>query len=193
MDKVIRKKIFLLCCLVSVTLFSQNHKHTYELIGGVGPSGFLGDLGGASSNGTHFVKDYNLFSTRYCLNSGIRKKINSKFAVKSMLSFAMVSGDDALSKDFIRKNRNLNFRSPIFEGSVQAEYYFLHDKFNYGEPTHRLNLKTKKRTLTAYTEDQKAYQCYSRAGDTEMSKIAGKAMTLCQTMYGSINPTIRKF
>lgn len=49
-----------------------------------------------------------------------------------------------------------------------------------------------KKTLTAYTEDQNAYQCYSRSGDTEMSKVAGKAMTLCQTMYGSINPTIRK-
>jgi hypothetical protein len=49
-----------------------------------------------------------------------------------------------------------------------------------------------KRTLTAYEEDQRAYQCYSRFGDTQMSKIAGQAMTNCQTMYGSINPTIRK-
>ena len=49
-----------------------------------------------------------------------------------------------------------------------------------------------KRTLTAYEEDQRAYQCYSKFGDTQMRKIAGQAMTSCQTMYGSINPTIRK-
>ncbi|HLX54390.1 MAG TPA: hypothetical protein VKR58_10635 [Aquella sp.] len=49
-----------------------------------------------------------------------------------------------------------------------------------------------KQTLNAYLEDQKAYECYRKFGDTEMSKIAGKAMTQCQTMYGSINPIIRK-
>jgi len=49
-----------------------------------------------------------------------------------------------------------------------------------------------KQTLNAYLEDQKAYECYRKFGDTEMSKIAGSAMTQCQTMYGSINPTIRK-
>lgn len=48
-----------------------------------------------------------------------------------------------------------------------------------------------KQTLTAYEEDQKAYQCYLKLGDTEMRKIASSAMTLCQTMYGSINPSIR--
>jgi hypothetical protein len=49
-----------------------------------------------------------------------------------------------------------------------------------------------KQVLNAYLENQKAYECYRKFGDTEMSKIAGNAMTQCQTMYGSINPTIRK-
>ncbi len=49
-----------------------------------------------------------------------------------------------------------------------------------------------KQTHIAYTQDQKSYQCYYKFGDVDMAKIAGKAMTLCQTMYGSINPTTRK-
>lgn len=49
-----------------------------------------------------------------------------------------------------------------------------------------------KQTYTAYEQDQKAYQCYHKSGDSNMAKIAGNEMTRCQTMYGSINPTIRK-
>lgn len=51
---------------------------------------------------------------------------------------------------------------------------------------------TSKQTYAAYLNNQKAYQCYYKYGDNEMSKIAGNAMTRCQTMYGTLNPTIRK-
>lgn len=51
---------------------------------------------------------------------------------------------------------------------------------------------TSKQTYTAYLENQKAYTCYYKSGDTAMAKIAGEAMTTCQTMYGSINPILRK-
>lgn len=49
-----------------------------------------------------------------------------------------------------------------------------------------------KQTYTAYEQNQKAYQCYFKYGDASMAKLAGNEMTRCQTMYGSINPIIRK-
>jgi|GEM_PF-3985392 len=51
---------------------------------------------------------------------------------------------------------------------------------------------TSKQTRTASEEDEKASQCYFNAGDREMGNIASNAMIRCKTMYGSINPTIRK-
>ncbi len=121
--------LYIILILFSLSTFSQSKKKSkYEFIAGVGPTGFLGDLGGSFSNGTHFVKDYNLLSTRYCIDAGLRyKPLTSRCALKSMLSFAMVSGDDKNSKDLIRQNRNLNFRSPIVELSVQGEYYLINN------------------------------------------------------------------
>jgi hypothetical protein len=67
-----------------------------------------------------------------------------------MLSFAMVSGNDALSKDAIRQNRNLNFRSPIIELSVQAEYYFISEVAKNLYTIGGLNSRKKRRKLSAY-------------------------------------------
>lgn len=149
-----REKIILFTCLIlfSVSVFSQNKKkYKYEFIAGIGPTGFLGDLGGSYSNGTHFVKDYNVVSTRYCLNAGLRyKPYASKFAVKAMLSAAMVSGSDAESKDVIRQNRNLNFQSPIIELSVQGEYYLINDAKKNRYTISGLRSRKKKTKLSIY-------------------------------------------
>ena len=99
--------------------------------------------------GTHLVKDYNFLATRYCANAGIRYKINPKLALKSMLSYAMVSGNDALSHDVIRNNRNLNFRSPIIELSVQTEYYLLTENSRNLFTPSGFKLK-KRKSLTLY-------------------------------------------
>ncbi len=150
------RKSFLFCtCLVLLTMLAysqakRSKTYRYEFVGGVGPSGFLGDLGGSYGTGNHFVKDYNLFSSRYCLDGGVRYKTNARFAVKSMLSLAMVSGSDALSKDAIRENRNLNFRSPIIELSIQAEYYFISEVAKNLYSIGGLSSRKKRRKLSLY-------------------------------------------
>jgi len=144
--------IFIYLMLLSALVFSQSkNKYKYEFIGGVGPTGFLGDLGGSSQSGSHFLKDYNFNSTRFNINAGLRyKKITSAFGFKGMLTYAMVSGDDALTEDKIRHNRNLNFRSSIIELSVQAEYYFIGEKTKNLYSIGGLHSKKKTRKLTAY-------------------------------------------
>lgn len=143
---------FIYLILLSALTFSQSrNKYKYELIGGVGPTGFLGDLGGADQSGTHFLKDYNFSTTRFNVVGGLRyKKLTSAFGFKGMLSYAMVSGDDALTQDKIRHNRNLNFRSSIIELSVQAEYYFIGEKTKNLYSIGGLHSKKKSRKLTAY-------------------------------------------
>jgi hypothetical protein len=66
-----------------------------------------------------------------------------------MLYYGMVSGNDAFTKNIYRENRNLNFRSPIVELSVQAEYYFIGEKGTKQYSMRGLS-KKKKRSYGVY-------------------------------------------
>src|SRR5262245_24272029 len=96
----------------------------YELSFGVGASNFLGDLGGADQIGTHYFKDLNWTSTRLVVAAGLRYKLSEYFAVNSHLTYAKVTGDDALTNEPSRHYRNLNFESPIFEYNINFEGSF---------------------------------------------------------------------
>ena len=147
----VRFAIFLFFAFLSLLTFSQTrNKYKYELLGGIGPAGFMGDLGGAPRNGTHFIRDYNFSSTRFNIDAGVRYRNNSNFAFKGMLTYAMVSGSDALTKDIIRHNRNLNFRSPIIELSGQVEYYFINEKTKNLYSIAGLKSKKKRRKFAPY-------------------------------------------
>lgn len=120
--------IFFTLVLAPTAGFSQyfwsrftNHN---EYIAGIGASQFLGDLGGSSTIGTHFLKDFNFKSIREAVELGYRYHFSPLFAAKGMLTTAMVYGNDKFSTNQVRHNRNLNFRSPIVELSGQFEYYF---------------------------------------------------------------------
>ncbi|MGP8217031.1 MAG: hypothetical protein ACLQQ4_15795, partial [Bacteroidia bacterium] len=129
-----RKEYFFFSIFLSVILLPYKGKAQYfynrsgahnEWVFGVGPSQFLGDVGGSSNIGTHFLEDFNYQAIRYGGFVGYRDYLNSEFAVRGTFTAAMVSGnDDYPGVNAVRHNRNLNFRSPIMELSVQAEYYF---------------------------------------------------------------------
>ena len=103
--------------------WSQFTPHN-EYIIGLGASQFLGDLGGSATVGTHFLKDFNFSAIREAVELGYRYHFNPTLAAKTMVTTAMVSGNDKFSSEAYRHNRNLNFRSPIVELSGQFEYYF---------------------------------------------------------------------
>lgn len=122
----------------------------YEIIIGGGPTNFLGELGGADNIGTHFFRDFNLNSTRFCTNAGLRYSMSPSIAVKSMLTYAMVSGSDNLTEEKCRHNRNLSFRSPIIELSLQGEFYFTETgKKNMVERA-KMILRNKRKKFSAY-------------------------------------------
>ncbi len=96
-----------------------------ETVYGIGFSNFLGELGGRDAIGTNGIKDLEFILTRPSPHLGLRYRFNPTISVKYNLHYAVVSGRDSLTKEPFRRNRNLSFRSPIFESSFQAEVSIL--------------------------------------------------------------------
>ncbi len=103
----------------------------HEVFGGLGAANFLGELGGANQIGTNGLKDMEFSLTRPVINVGYRYIITKTFAVKGSFNQAWISGNDAKTKDPVRQNRNLNFKSPITEISVMVEYYPFTEKIDH--------------------------------------------------------------
>lgn len=121
-----RKTILLLLMFgfVSTALYSQSWRfYRHEVFAGIGPSSFLGDLGGGSGPGTFGPKDLNWRSTRFATTMGYKYMIHPYFSVSGAINIGMVSGNDTNSKEEIRFNRNLSFRSMIYEFSAIGEFY----------------------------------------------------------------------
>lgn len=95
----------------------------HEVQFGVGASNFLGDLGGSKGIGTHGIKDLKMKPTRPTLQMGYKFMITPAISVRGTFIWGYLSGDDALTKNEIRNNRNLSFRSMIGEFSGLFEYY----------------------------------------------------------------------
>lgn len=102
--------------------------YRYELIGSLGATNFLGDLGGANQIGTNGLRDLEVSLTRPAVGIGIRFKVQKYISVKGDLYWGILRGDDKLTKEYFRNRRNANFKSNIFELSIQAEANFLKEQ-----------------------------------------------------------------
>jgi hypothetical protein len=108
----------------------------YELVYGLGGSNFLGELGGANKIGTDFVRDLEFSLTRPMGMVGMRYKIRENISTLVGFRYGYVKGDDAKTDQIHRNNRNLHFRSSIFEFSGQIEYSIVRERIG-----HRYNLR----------------------------------------------------
>lgn len=112
-------------------------KYRKELVVQGGASGFLGDLGGTDNIG----KDYSPADLEYALarpalSIGYRYKLNKTYNIFTSFNYMLVTGDDKLTSEPFRNNRNLNFKSNIFEFSTRFEYSFFASR-----PGHRYSIK----------------------------------------------------
>ena len=125
-------------------------KERKEIIVGMGASNFLGDLGGLNKVGTHYsYADLELVLTKPSATVGYRYRLNKRFAARGDFSYLFVTGDDKLTLEPFRHNRNLNFKSNIFELSANIEVSLSFDR--HGNRYH-----IKKTLLRRY----KAYSTY---------------------------------
>ena len=103
----------------------SKHKSYLEIVGGIGASNFLGELGGANQVGSHYrLKDMEIVATRTSAQLAVRLKFNERWAIKGGFYYQTVTGADSLTKEIFRHNRNLSFKSNIWELSTQVELYF---------------------------------------------------------------------
>jgi len=109
---------------------------------GLGASFFLGELGGRDQIGTDFIYDLELSETRPALQVHYRYQLGSRFFARAQFAFTYVGGNDALTEEIFRRNRNLHFRSSIFELSVMGEFNVL--DFT---PKTRYNRKVTRRSI----------------------------------------------
>lgn len=120
------KRLLFLIVLLQFALTGSGQAWRYvrhEVQFGVGASNFLGDLGGSKGIGTHGIKDLRIKPTRPTLTAGYKFMITPAMSVRAVVIWGYLSGDDAHTKNVIRNNRNLSFRSMLGEASALYEYY----------------------------------------------------------------------
>lgn len=94
----------------------------------VGPSFFLGDLGGNRGKGTTFLKDLNLSLTKVMKGVFVAAYPNEWLGVRAAADIGKLEGQDNVIdtkgvNELWRKQRNLDFRSNISEVYMVAEVF----------------------------------------------------------------------
>lgn len=103
----------------------------------MGASGFLGDLGGLDKVGTHYSPvDYDFQTTRTAMGIGYKYKLQKWLNVVGTFNWLIVKGDDKLTNETFRHERNLNFKSNIFELAGRIEFAYFANRV-----TRRYNIK----------------------------------------------------
>lgn len=102
----------------------------------VGPTFFLGDLGGKVGKGTTFIKDLNYEFTKMMKGVYVNVYPSSWYGLRLAGQLTYLEGDDAIISTYgvdelWRKQRNLNFRSNVWEVYSALEFYPL-DFINRG-------------------------------------------------------------
>ncbi len=121
----------LLICTLCITVSVPAQMRLFENLEAgitVGPSNFLGDLGGNAGKGTTFLKDNNFPMMRF--TGGVHVTLNPSplLGFRIALNYGSLAGDDAVIKakggyEDARKNRDQRFKSSLLEGFVAAEVF----------------------------------------------------------------------
>jgi len=125
--------ILLLIVFVSSKSYAQSlvfgtEKSQVEVGFNVGPSFFLGDLGGHHGKGQRFIKDLNLPLTKLMVGVFAAVYPNAWFGIRAAVQTGKLEGADNLIDtkgvdELWRKQRNLDFKTNITEMYVAVEIF----------------------------------------------------------------------
>ena len=104
----------------------RRKRHEFTLGGGA--SNFLGELGGRDMIGSGFIYDLEFKETSYVGEFSYSYYALSKFAIRTNLAVGKVSGNDNLTTEYFRQNRNLNFESMIIEGALLFQVHLIKER-----------------------------------------------------------------
>lgn len=121
----------LLLTIFSARAFSQSivsSNGKWEAGLGFGPNFFLGDLGGSAGVGKPFVKDLDFPLTDFAKTLYVNYYPAEWVGFRLSLNHGVLKGDDAEAPakggaEMDRKERNLSFRTGVWEGFFAAEVY----------------------------------------------------------------------
>ncbi len=145
MFKIIFLFLFVTFCLSDVYAQTTNFNSTKnwrrnkkEIVLNIGPTGFLGELGGKDAIGTNYsLADLDLKSTTMNIGISYRYRFRPFFATSTIIDIGQVKGDDKLTLEPARNARNLNFKSILFTAYQRLEFLF-YFKESFG---HKYNFK----------------------------------------------------
>ena len=119
--------------LLSLSLFSNSQSISfgdgkYEVGLGLGPSFFLGDLGGATGIGKPFIKDLDLPLTKFSKGIYVNVYPTEFFGIRLAVNQSFLEGSDdevnlAGGREFSRWRRNQYFQSKLTEAYLGFEIY----------------------------------------------------------------------
>ncbi len=120
-----------LCSILSLHSFSQSitaGNGKIEVGLGIGPSFFLGDLGGAPGKGKTFIKDVDLPVTKLMKGVYVNLYPAEWLGFRLAFNIGQLEGQDSLTDnkgghERFRKQRNLGFKSNIMEAYAAFEFY----------------------------------------------------------------------
>ncbi len=141
MYKTSTLKAFVLCiagCLLAAPLSAQYFRQSSywktarkEVTFGFGISNFLGELGGRNQIGSPFVWDLELSQTRPAVSISYRYYVAQKQAFRLGLTYGVLAGNDNLTEEPFRNNRNLNFKSDIVELQLVYEFHLYREELGH--------------------------------------------------------------
>jgi len=113
----------LLLLILSCCISKTNAQQGFEAGLFMGIANYQGDL----------VDSYvELKETNLAMGASAGYAFSNNFAVRLAFRKGKISGNDAHSKDALRRERNLKFKSDLYELALLGEWYFLgRDRFMY--------------------------------------------------------------
>jgi hypothetical protein len=122
--------IFVLISIITeAQYFNHNNswkskRHEYTIGGGV--TNYIGDLGGLDKKGTNYtLVDIEFSQFKYGFYGSYRYNISHRHSSSISLFYGKIAGDDALTSEPFRNNRNLSFTNNIIELTWNYEYYII--------------------------------------------------------------------
>jgi hypothetical protein len=99
-----------------------------EITFGVGASNFMSDLGGRDMIGTDFLWDLEFSKTRPSINLMYGYYLAENFVWRTAFTLGRLEGDDKLTKEPFRMNRNLHARNDVYELGTRFDFFFLRER-----------------------------------------------------------------
>lgn len=150
LHKLVHKHVLLILVgfFICNTSFSQSFlfgkKIRYEAGICLGPTFFLGDLGGNTGKGTNFLKDWNYETMTLSKTIFFSAYPSNWLGARFQATMLTLSGDDALINtmgidELWRKQRNLDFKTKVWEANLGFEIYplMLLNRYKEEEPRFR--------------------------------------------------------